>query len=144
MAKRYKLTIGRDFYVDRNTFRMVEPREYLAMQRLEAALVKEQQAAIHFLVRLVDRHQPGFVHVVNGLSRPKKGDRPAIRALRKAQKTEKQLTNYGMPWTRKGTKHAKSGPWKTRTYGSCRRQPHARAHSTRGRAKTTVRPAFEG
>lgn len=102
MAKRYKLTIGRDFYVDRNTFRMVEPREYLAMQRLEAALVKEQEAAIHFLVRMVDRHQPGFIHVVNRLCRPKKGDRPAIRALRKAERTSKQLNNYGMPRAKKG------------------------------------------
>lgn len=95
-----------DFYTDRNSVRLVSPRQHRAMQRPEAALVKEQAAAIHFLVRLVNRHQPGFIHVVNRLSRPKKEDRAAIKALRKAARTEKQLTNYGMPWARKGGRRA--------------------------------------
>lgn len=95
-----------EFYVDRGSVRLVTPRRHRAMQRLQAALVREQQAAIHFLIRLVDRHQPGFIGVVNKLSRPMKGDRLAIKALRKAAHTEKQLDNHGMPWARKGGNRA--------------------------------------
>lgn len=95
-----RLRPGLDFFTGPDGVRVVEPREHLAMQRLEATLVKQQQAAIHFLVRLLDDLKPGFRGVVNKLSRPHRQDRAAIKALRAAERTEKKLTNYGMPWAK--------------------------------------------
>lgn len=97
---KFRLRPGSDFFTDANSFRMVEPHEHLAMQRLEATLVKQQQAAIHFLVMLLDDLKPGFRGVVLKHSRPHRQDRAAIKALRAAERTEKKLTNYGMPWAK--------------------------------------------
>lgn len=98
MPKRIPLTPGQDFFVDGRSFRVVKPKQHLAMQRLQARLVDEQRRAIHFLINLVDMREPDFRHVVNKLRKPLKHQRLAVSALRKADNTRKKLSGYGMSW----------------------------------------------
>ena len=87
-----------DFFVDRNSVRVVSPKQHRAMQRLEAALVHEQANVIHRLVRMLDDIDPGFLQTVNKLRKPAKKHRLVIKLIRAADKTRKELGAYGMPW----------------------------------------------